>query len=159
MTEQGRKTRTWNPSLKEGFSGRQPTGGFSGSVTQALEKAEDVAACRKSFQPGPGVPPELVRQPPAAPAATEAASVHLVRWAPHPSADTTPGTEPSPRMPAPVTVPPRQKLVDEATSVKAVDPAADPSSLPVAELVPRRAASSWRKNLAEGSRGGDTGPV
>ena len=82
----------------------------------------------------PVAPPELNRQPPAAPAATEVAFVHLVRWAPHPSADTAPGTEPSPRTPALVTVPPRQKLVEEASMVKAATPAADSSSLPVAEL-------------------------
>jgi hypothetical protein len=131
------------------FSGCAPIRVFSlVCEDQPYEKPKDVAAVRKPFQSAPGVPPELAKQPPAAPAATEAASLHLARRAPHPSADTSPGTEPSPRMPAMLTVPPRQKLVDEATSVKAVTLAADPSSLPVADLVVRRAASSWRKNLA-----------
>ena len=92
-------------------------------------------------------PPELDMQPPAAPAATEAASVHLARWAPHPSADTAPGTEPSPRTPALVTMPPRQKLVDEAPSETAATPAADPSSLPVAESFGRRGAAPCGETL------------
>ncbi len=93
-------------------------------------------------------PPELDMQPPAAPAATEAASVHQARWAPHPSADTAPGTEPSPRTPALVTMPPRQKLVDEATFGTAATPAADPSSLPVAESFGRRGRRTLWRNLA-----------
>ena len=151
MAEQARETRTGGRKLKGSFFRRQLAGVFPlVHEDQPYEKPEDAAASQKLFQPGPAVPPELVKQPPAAPAATEAASVHLARWAPHPSADTAPGTEPSPRMPAPVTVPPRQKLVDEATSVKAATPAADPSSLPVAELVPRRAAAPWRKTWLTG---------
>ena len=151
MAAKARKTRTGSPRLMGSFSGHVRLRVFTmAGEDHPYERPEDVAASPRPPQPGPGVPPELVRQPPAAPAATEAASLHLARWAPHPSADTTPGTDPSPRMPAPVTVPPRQKMVDEATSVKAAALAAAPSSLPVAELVPRRAAPPWRKTWRTG---------
>jgi hypothetical protein len=94
-------------------------------------------------QPDPEATPVGNKQPPAAPAATEAASVYLARWAPHPSADTAPGTKPSPRMPAPKTVPPKQMPVDEATSVRAAPPpVVVPSSLPVADSGARRAAEA-----------------
>jgi hypothetical protein len=143
MAAQASKTRTGNCWPERSFWGRQT--GEVCPLVHADQIFGDNAGNQRLFQSGPGVPPEFNRQPPAAPAATEAASVHLARWAPHPLADTASGTEPSPRMPALVTMPPRQKLVDEATSVKAATPAADPSSLPVAELVCRRAAAPWRK--------------
>jgi len=47
-------------------------------------------------------------------------------------------------MPAMITMPSRQRLVDEAPSVKAAALAVAPSSLPVAEHDVRRAASSRR---------------
>jgi hypothetical protein len=146
MAAEAGKTRTGSHKPEKSISGWKPGEVFPLVLgDQASAKPEDVAAGQKLFQSGPGAPPELERQPPAAPTATEAASVHLARWAPHPLADTAPGTEPSPRMPALVTMPPRQKLVDEATSVKAATPAADPSSLPVAEFVRWRAAAPRRK--------------
>jgi hypothetical protein len=151
MAEKARITRTGSPRLIGSFSGSASIKVFSiVPEGQPFEKPEDAVASRKTFQSSPGVPQEFIMQPPAAPAATEAASVHLSRWAPHPSTDTSPGTEPSPRMPAMLTVPPRQKQVDEATSVKAVELAADPSSLPVAELVSWRAAPPWRKTWSTG---------
>jgi hypothetical protein len=146
VAERERKTKTGRRGPQESYSERKPAGVcLLSHEERGSQKPADVVAIRRLFQPNPGVLREYIWQPPAAPAATEAASVHLARWAPHPSADTVPGTEPSPRMPALVTVPPRQKLVDEATSVKAVAPVADPSSLPVAELVRRRAAAPWQE--------------
>ena len=134
-------------------AGRSYLETFTGRL---LEKRTADPLCPSLPQAGPGASTELKRQPPAAPAATEVASVHLARWAPHPSADTAPGTEPSPRTPALVTVPPRQKLVDGAPSVKAASAAADPSSLPVAESVRRRAAAP-RASLASGQENICTG--
>ena len=79
-------------------------------------------------------PPELDLQPPG-----PMGSPPIGRYAP--------GTEPSPRTPALVTMPPRQKLVDEAPSETAATPAADPSSLPVAESFGRRGAASCGETL------------
>ncbi len=120
---------------------------FLMKAAEGNSKVSDVVFPRPEIRSA--APPELDMQPPAAPAATEAASVHLARWAPHPSADTAPGTEPSPRTPALVTVPPRQKLVDEALSETAVSPAADPSSLPVAESFGRRGAAPCGATLTD----------
>jgi hypothetical protein len=123
-------------------AGRQPGGPYLETCAGRLVVRSEASPVSPGLaQSGPGAPMEAKTQPPAAPAATEVASGHPARWAPHPSAETAPGTEPSPRTPALVTMPPRQKLVDEAPSVKATKPAADPSSLPVADSVGRRAAA------------------
>jgi hypothetical protein len=146
MAERVRQTRTCGPWPPPSLLGWKPAWVmpllYKG---QGSEGPEDVSVRPWFSQVCHEAPPEFDLQPPAAPAVTEAASVHLARWAPHPSADTAPGTEPSPRMPALLTMPPRQKLVDEATSVKAVSPAADPSSLPVAEFVHKRPPAPWRQ--------------
>ena len=146
-------------------AGRQPAWRLAQSSALRVSDLSEAHPARQSHhQHGPDLSPEPTWQPPAAPAATEVASVHLARWAPHPSAETAPGTEPSPRTPALVTLPPRQKLVDEATSVKAATPAADPSSLPVAETFGRRAAaprtSAWAPVQASSFSGvvGNNGP-
>jgi hypothetical protein len=141
MTERPQQKETCG-HWSQGSLWRQPAWWFSQAfAVRAPERLETQPARQSHHQHGPDASPEPTWQPPAAPAATEVAFVHLARWAPHPSADTAPGTEPSPRTPALVTMPPRQKLVDEAPSVKATKPAADPSSLPVADSVGRRAAA------------------
>jgi hypothetical protein len=127
------------------------------TYTGPTSEQPEVSIARQSLsKPNLKTPPVEKWQPPAAPAVTEAASVHLARWAPHPSADTTPGTKTSPRMPAPETVPPKQKPVDEATSVRAApSPVAVPSSLPVADSGCRRggACAPGEKNLVDHYRG------
>lgn len=148
MAERARTNGTRGLLGPRGKAGQQPAWRLAqSSAVRVADLSEAHPARQSHHQHGPDLSPEPTWQPPAAPAATEVASLHLARWAPHPSAETAPGTEPSPRTPALVTLPPRQKLVEEATSVKAVTPAADPSSLPVAETFGRRAAaprtSAW----------------
>lgn len=141
MAERARKTRTSGYWPQRSAWRHSEWFCLMTGAGQNSEQSKTDLASRLLFPPGPKATPEPNLQPPAAPAATEVASVHLARWAPHPSAETAPGTEPSPRTPALVTMPPRQKLVDEAASVKAFAPAAVPSSLPVAEFYRRRAAA------------------
>ncbi len=149
LCRQGREAEAlamWREALSDAKA-RQRLGQALAALGQEVQPslagptvvAEAYAGQQPPLHPDAGAGLTHIKQPPAAPAATEAASVQLARWAPHPSADAAPGTEPSPRMPAPKTVPPRQKPVDEATSVRAVPPpVAVPSSLPVAESGRRR---------------------
>ncbi len=136
MTTERQSTSRTRGGCAQGRVGWHP--GVRLSAGYVSERSEADPGSHSLARLCPDAPPELKRQPPAAPAVTEAASLHPVRWAPHPWAETAPGTEPSPRTPALGTMPPRQKLVDEAPAVQAVSPAADPSSLPVAESVRRR---------------------
>jgi len=91
-------------------------------------------------------------QPPAALIAVTIASGNQSQRAPHPLARMVPESEPSPRIPAPEIVPPRQMPVREVKSVKpATSPAVIPSSPPVAEFGGGGGrGGSWRRVCCPG---------